>query len=134
MLILFSCEEGYLTDCSECKAGAPEDASLEILIGYPHHTVLNMVVTIYDGTIEDNIVIVRYNYGDLYADGDLYPERRVVVVLYKNYTATAEFTYNGQKYLTMAAICPKVRYEKNACDDPCYYVYDNILDLRLRYD
>ena len=128
MLILFSCEEGYLTDCSECKAGAPEDASLKILVGYPHHTVLNMVVTIYDGTIEDNIVIVRYNYNDLYA------ERRVVVVLYKNYSATTEFTYNGQTYITMAAICPKVRYEKNACGDPCYYVYDNILDLRLRYE
>ena len=128
MLMLFSCEEGYLTDCSECNPGEPDMAALEILVGYPHHTVLNMVVTIYDGTIEDNIVIVRYNYGDLYA------ERRVVVVLYKNYTATAEFTYNGQKYITMAAICPKVRYVKNACDEPCYYVYDNVLDLRLRYD
>ncbi len=128
MLMFFSCEEGYLTDCSECKAGAPENAGLKILVGYPHHTVQNMIVTIYEGAIEDNIVIVRYNYADLNT------ERRVVVVLYKDYSATAEFTYNGQKYLTTAAVCPKVRYEKNACGDPCYYVYDNVLDLRLRND
>lgn len=128
MLLLFSCEDGYLTDCSECNPDRQQTKALmRVLVG-PIPVNINQIVTIYEGAIEDSIIIVRYSYGDLYLD------RRVAVVLYKDYTATSEFTYNGKKYILTAAASPKLRYDENTCDNPCYYVYDNVLDLRLRYD
>ncbi len=27
-----------------------------------------------------------------------------------------------------------VRYEKDLCEKPCYYVYDNKVDLRIKYN
>lgn len=41
--------------------------------------------------------------------------------------------FDGQKYITTGAARPKVRYDETSCDEPCYYVYDNVIDLRLRY-
>jgi len=127
MLILFSCEEGYLTDCEECHVGIGK-VTLKIRVANTDFIPLNTIVTLYEGAIEDNIIIGKYTIE--YTNSFLIED----VIRYKDYTATMEFSYNGQQYITTAAECPKVRYDEDTCDEPCYYIYDNILDLRLRYD
>ena len=128
ILVLFSCEEGYLTDCRECYPEETGRVTIEIRYRNIDRVPVSPVVTIYEGVVEDGIIIARYSVGD--------PTSSLSydAVLYKDYTATLEFIYDGQTYITTAAARPKVRYDEHTCDEPCYYIYDNIIDLRLRYE
>ena len=126
MILLFSCEKGYITDCNECYTELP-DVYLRVYINGSDFVPSSPLVTLYEGAMEDNIILTQY-----YVDG--FPTYvSFQALLYKDYTATLEFTLDGQKYLTIDAACPQVRYDETACDEPCYYIYDNIIDLRLRY-
>ncbi len=128
MLLLFSCEDGYLTDCRRCYTNVEGNVTIEIRFRNPDRVPLNPVVTIYEGAIDEGIIIDRYYVQD--------PTSFISydAILYKNYSATLEFSYDGKRYITTAAACPKVRYDESSCDEPCYYIYDNVLDLRLRYE
>jgi hypothetical protein len=127
MVLLISCEEGFITDCRDCNPDPVTDATLLIYIKDADYFPTNPLFTLYEGAIEDNIILTQY-----YVDG--FPTfLSFQALLYKDYTATLEFTLDGQKYITVDAACPQVRYDETACDEPCYYIYDNIIDLRLRY-
>ncbi len=128
IMLLFSCEEGFLTDCDKCYSDPAQLVDLTITYRNPKRIPESPVVTLYEGNICDSIIIVRYKVLDPYS----YMHHKAIP--YKDYSATLEFTYDGKKYITTASACPKVRYDETTCDEPCYYIYDNILDLRLRYD
>ena len=127
-LLLFSCEEGYLTDCDECYTSSDYNVVLKIRYRNEEFVPINPVVTLYDGNIGDSVVIEKFRITDLYSYIDFY------AILYKDYSAMLEYTYDGQKYAVVASACPKVRYDETTCEEPCWYVYDNVLDLRLRYN
>jgi hypothetical protein len=128
IVITFSCDEGYLTDCERCYATDVYNVFLEIRYRNPDRIPLNPVITLYEGNVSDSIILRKY-----------YIEEPVSfikydAVLYKDYSATLEFYFEGRKYITYASACPKVRYDETTCDQPCDYLYDNIIDLRLRYN
>jgi hypothetical protein len=127
LLLLFSCEEGTITDCNECDPDGVYHPQLTIYIRNSEYEPVNPLVTIYEGAIEDSIVLNRINVieSTSYITYD--------AVLYKDYTVTVEFFLNSVKYVAIGAACPKVRYDESTCEQPCYYLYDNIIDLRLRY-
>ena len=127
LVMLFSCEDGGITDCDACDPGGISQPQLTIYIRNSEYVPANPLVTIYEGAIEDSIVLKRMsvNEGYSYITYD--------AVLYKDYTATLEFFLNSVKYVAIGAACPKVRYDESTCEEPCYYLYDNIIDLRLRY-
>lgn len=127
LLLLFSCEEGSITDCNECDPAGINQPHLMIYIRNPEYEPTNPVVTIYEGAIEDSIVLKRISVNESYS------YITYDAVLYKDYTATVEFFLNSVKYVAIGAACPKVRYDESTCDEPCYYLYDNTIDLRLRY-
>ena len=127
MILLYSCEEGYFTDCRECQAEIPVDVTLQIHAMDGDYVPSSPLITLYEGAVEDSVILMRY-----YIEGRPF-YIHYEAVLYKDYTATLEFTIDGQKYVTVDAACPQLRYDETSCDEACYYVYDNILDLRLRY-
>jgi len=127
VLVLFSCEEGYMTDCGECYTDYPVQPTLKILFWNPDLAMQNAIVTLYEGAVDDSLIIRDYDI-EIAASFLSYD-----AVLYKDYSATLEFIFEGQKYITTGAARPKVRYDETSCDEPCYYVYDNVIDLRLRY-
>mgnify|MGYP001454475553 CR=1 FL=1 len=127
VLLLFSCEEGYMTDCRECYPEYPLQSTLNILLWNPDIAIQNARVTLYEGTIEDSLVIQYYSF-DMVSSSLTFD-----AILYKDYSATLEFNFEGKKYVTTGAARPKVRYDETSCDESCYYVYDNVIDLRLRY-
>jgi hypothetical protein len=55
------------------------------------------------------------------------------VPINKKYTATATYYKSDIKYVAVDSATPRVKYDKNQCDDPCYFVYDRVVDLRLKY-
>ncbi len=127
LLLLFSCEESNITDCSECNPGENYIVELKIPIRTPEYIPSNPIVTIYEGAMEDNIVLERFTVNESYS------YITFDAVLYKDYTACLEFILDGKQYISIGAACPKVRYDKTSCNEPCYYVYDNVIDLKLRY-
>ncbi len=127
LLLLFSCEKGGLTDCTKCDTSENYLVQLEIYIRSPDYVPSNPSVTVFEGAIEDSIVLKRISVNESYSYVTF------DALLYKDYSASVEFTLDGKKYVTVGAASPKVRYDETTCDQPCYYVYDNVIDLRLRY-
>lgn len=128
IMLVFSCEDSFVTDCGKCYSGSDYSVVLSIVFRNPDRVPVDPVLTLYEGDISDSIIISRTRIEDPYSY--MYHQ----AILYKDYSATLEFIYGGRKYVTTASACPKVRYDETTCDEPCYYVYDNILDMRLRYD
>ena len=127
LTLLFSCEDSFVGDCSECfPEGAPQ-AKLKILIRNPDYVPVNPVVTLYEGAVEDGIILRQFSLEEAYS----YVEEDAI--LYKDYSATLEFMLDGRKYITTAGARPQTGYDKATCEEPCYFIYGNVLDLRLRY-
>ena len=126
MILLTSCEKGFITNCGECRRNIPDDIALKIYIIGRDYVPSDPLFTLYEGAVEDSVILMRQ-----YIEGSSITSYQAL--LYKDYTATLEFFVDGQKYVTVDAACPQMRYDESSCDEACYYVYDNILDLRLRY-
>jgi len=127
LMLLLSCEDKFATDCGECYAESPVGATLTISFRNPDYVPANPKVTLYEGAIEDNIILEQFFISDPYSYVSF------DALLYKDYSATLEFMLDGVKYTTADGVCPQVGYDETSCDEPCYFVYDNVLDLRLRY-
>lgn len=128
LTLLLSCEDSLTGDCNECYPGGIPPAKLIILYMNPDYVPANPVVTLYEGSVEDGIIISTYviDVGISFLEVD--------ALYYKDYSATLEFFHEGQKYITTAGACPQSGYDESTCEEPCYFIYDNVLDLRLRYD
>jgi hypothetical protein len=127
LALLLSCEEDIVRDCGECYPGGIETATLIISFRNTEYIPVNPTVTLYEGAVEDGIILAEYSIGDPYS------YINYDALLYKDYTATLEFTLDGRRYITTAGACPQLGYDDTSCDEPCWFVFNNILDLRLRY-
>jgi hypothetical protein len=124
LAIFFSCEDkGFIVQCSDCTIDEPVTAELYADLDPDHY--YGCLVQIWEGNLEDSILV------------DSYPSYMKVftqeVVLNKKYTVTATYNISGAIYIAVDSSTPRVRYEKAQCNDPCYYVYDKKLELRLKY-
>ena len=122
----FSCEKGSITQCSDCNAEEPENVELTINIDDLFPNPVNTIINIYEGTLEDNIIIKSFS---IQGHDATYFEAKVN----KMYTITATYTISNRIYTAVDATIPKVRYEPDMCSEPCYFVYNKTLDLRLKY-
>ena len=126
ILLLHSCEGPLYIPCSECTEQYPDRIYLELDLAYPSQTPESILVTVYEGPLDDNIVLYKFTTASQTFLVDAF--------LYKDYTVTARYAYNGKTYIAVDTATPSIYFEEEACDVPCYYVYNNKLDLRLRYD
>jgi hypothetical protein len=126
LIFCFSCEEKGLTvKCPDCTETEPLNTELELKLKLRDFGFLTATITVYEGNIEDNII-----YDTFQTKEEL---TSVTVSLNKKYTVTATYFVDNNSYVAVDSATPKVRYEKSQCDNPCYFVYDRILDLRLKY-
>ena len=122
LVLFFSCEKsGSIIICSECQSSEPLTATLEINLDKNHGVPVN----IYEGNIEDSIL-----YESVYAEaGTIYR----IVPLNRKYTLTATYSDSGNSYIVVNSVMPQVKYDETFCEEPCYYVYNKKVDLRLKY-
>jgi hypothetical protein len=124
IVAVFSCEDsGWFTNCSDCTIDEPEEANLIIKLSEPGMPV---TVRIFEGELDDSVLY------------DIAPDFRGTefrrnVILNKKYTVTAEYMVNENSYFAVDACTPRVKYTEDKCDDPCFFLYDRVLDLRLKY-
>jgi len=125
LVIAGSCEKnGLIVNCQECTTEEPVDAEIEIKTDIGFSGALANI-TIYEGNLEDGVI-----YDEVKASG---PVTSVSVSMNKKYTFTASYKYSNTYYKAVDSATPRVSYNKDQCDDPCYYVYDRFVDLRLKY-
>jgi hypothetical protein len=121
----FSCEEqGLFVQCSDCTTSEPLKTNLEVKLdfaNYGYETLIN----VYEGNIEDSIIYRSVSTTSA--------NTTINVALNKKYTLTATYYIPDNFYIVIDSATPKVKYEKSQCDDPCYFVYDKVIDLRLKY-
>jgi hypothetical protein len=123
MTACFSCEEqGWFVKCSECLSTEPETVNIELRL---KDTGSSVLINIYEGEVEDSVL--------LHSALTTLTEYSVPVGLNRIYTATATYHIDGNTYTAVDSAIPRVKYTEDQCEDPCYYIYDSILDLRLKY-
>jgi hypothetical protein len=113
-----------LVNCKDCTESEPVDADLEIKLDIANYGKA-ILIKVYEGNLEDSVL-----YKTLYAAGT---GMTITVSVNKLYTVTASYYMPHDIYITVDSATPKVKYSKDQCDNPCYYVYDKKLDLRLKY-
>jgi hypothetical protein len=122
----FSCEKQALiiVDCNECFEKEPSTTNITIQLD---RGIFNPTeVKVYEGYLEDNIL---YNTSTTSNTGI-----SVQVHLNKMYTITASYKQsNGDVYIVVDSVYPRVKYDENQCDNPCYFVYDNKVNMRVKY-
>jgi hypothetical protein len=123
LVILFSCEKPItgILNCSECMAEEPVTVSLEIKVGYQNTPA---EIYVYEGNLEDNILLESF-----FSTSDKVTR---TVPVNKKYTVTAVYLLESD-YIAVNSVYPRVVFDDESCDEPCYYVYNNKVDLRLKY-
>jgi len=125
IVVLFSCEEhGLFVKCPDCTIEEPVNTWLEVDLDISYSSVSTQI-NVYEGNLEDNILCASYHTS--------YTRTKIPVTINKKYTLTATYYIPGDYYITVDSATPRVRYDKEQCDDPCFFVYDKIIDLRLKY-
>jgi hypothetical protein len=128
ILMLLSCDEqGWFVRCLDCFPDEPRDATLLINFDDYRYMKAPPLIKIYKGNIEDSLLITSFAQSTGTSTYD--------VSLNVKYTLTAKYIMDsGKTYIVVDAVTPKVKYEKTLCEKPCYFVYDKIVNLKLKYD
>jgi hypothetical protein len=131
----FSCEEDKqvlngitIVNCNECTTDEPLDATLKIKLerlDRYQQSDFNIYITIYEGNLENDVVYSAFKTS--------YPETSATVPINKKYTITARYIINDKYYIAVNSVSPHVKYNKYSCDEPCYYIVDRLVNLRLKY-
>jgi hypothetical protein len=125
LIISFSCEEqGLIINCPDCTTDKPEKTNLEIKLD-KNDFGTEILINVYEGNLEDSVI-----YSSYYASA---AKSTISVILNKKYTLTATYHIPYSVYVAVDSATPSVRYSKDQCENPCYFVYDRVVDLRLKY-
>jgi hypothetical protein len=126
-IILMSCDEKILfVKCADCTDIEPVEVSLIVKLNdFVSGIQVMPQVRIYEGYIEDSILLGTYTVMD--------PVWRHDVVVNKKYTLSATYNTGTATYVAIDSTTPRVRYETQQCDNPCYYVYGRSVNLRIKY-
>ena len=123
LALFLSCEKnGWIVKCQDCFQGEPSVVPLYVKLDQPSTPIK---VRVYEGMLDDSVL---YQTEEVTWD-----EYTIDVPVNKKYTITATYNIDGKIYIAVDSATPRVRYTKDKCDDPCYYAYDNYLNLRIKY-
>jgi hypothetical protein len=126
-VLFFSCDKpGLFVSCKDCIEQEPAYATITVTLDPFSKTNYYPEIDVYEGNIEDGLLINTYNS----SGGPM----SVSEPINKKYTITATYYINGICYIAVDSATPKVEFESNRCGKPCYIVYNNKVDLRIKYE
>ncbi len=121
---LTSCEDLYIVNCDECEETEPLSCILKVELDQIPGSGNYYNVTIYRGKIDDGIVL--YNTNTITS---VYYQ----VSLNSDYSATASIIIDGREYTAVGATRPEIDVITDVCEETCYYVVNNSINLSLKY-
>jgi hypothetical protein len=124
LTVLFSCEEqGLIVSCPDCTKDEPLKTKLDIKLKASIWGRSTLIV-VYEGNLEDKVIYSTYSTTS--------SSTSISVTINKKYTVTATYYLPDGYYVVVDSATPRVKYDKELCNDPCYFVYDKVLDLRYK--
>lgn len=124
--ILASCEDYVVVDCGDCLTDAPVETTVYVRINENYIYGLGIQISVYEGDYEDGILYesftLRYS-----------SDTPINLPINKKYTFTADYFVGDISYTVFDETMPSVKFSTDDCEDSCFYIYDNSVDLRLRY-
>lgn len=125
LAVSLSCEkQGLVVNCSDCTTDEPSKTDLEVKLDEAYY--LNSVkIDVYEGNLEDNVLYSSFSA--------TVKNTTISVTINKKYTVTATYYISNNSYIAVDSATPGVKYDKNQCNNPCYFVYDRNIDLRIKH-
>jgi hypothetical protein len=122
-----SCEDSViLVDCDKCYSLdlSSNKYSLEIKVTIDDENTA-VPITLYRGDSDNGEIISEdtINSTPYYTDNLEFDNR---------YSAIAKYSHNGRVIFAVDGKMLKKKYEKSSCDNPCYIIQGDVLDLRLK--
>ncbi len=124
LMMQSSCEDINIYDCKDCNEEEPYDCELSVKLNNVYNAVDSFHVTIYQGKVEDDIVIYDQRVGDSFS---------LWVPLNSEYSVKALYSKGENQYISINSTFPRVKYREDYCDVPCYFIKDNEVDMRIKY-
>lgn len=124
LVLLFSCEaiKTTIIDCSKCTIDEPKETSVEIKLNPDGYS--SALLTVYEGNIEDSTVYVSF-----WTNSNT---TTCTLPLNKKFSFTARYYTAGRNYYYVVnSTTVHVKYVQDQCDNPCFILYDNVVNLRL---
>jgi hypothetical protein len=124
-ILILSCDENFvIVNCADCLESEPTDANIILEVG--KNGDYNAIVMIYEGNIEDSVLMRTAAISS--------ETMEFTVGLNKKYTFRVDYYgKDGVKYSAINSVYPRVKLELEQCDLACYYIYDNKLNMKLKY-
>jgi len=126
IIVILSCDENFvIVNCSDCLQSEPVEANIKLEMD--DNGNYNGTIRIYEGNIEDSI---------LWMSTVVYARTmEFTVQINKKYTFRVDYQgKNGVKYSAIDSAYPRVKFEAEQCSSgPCFYIYDNKLNMKLKY-
>jgi hypothetical protein len=122
-----SCEDSIiLVDCNKCYSlkEVSNGYSIEIKITINNENVA-VPITLYRGDIDNGEIISE----EISSSTTYYTK---LLEFGTHYSAIAKYSHNGRTIFAVDGKMLKKKYEKSSCDNPCYVVQGDVLDLRLK--
>jgi hypothetical protein len=116
-----------LIDCENCLTEEPvlTQIRVEVLPSQNLQLFGGVIINVYEGDDTTGTKIHSYLPVDDNSTVDVAPNR--------TYTFEAIFKLDGRTYRTIDSARPAVKYSESECDEPCWYVYNNKVNLKLKY-
>lgn len=123
--ILFSCEEidHLIANCGDCLESDPLEVFVKLKTNPPES--MGVLIKVYEGRLTDSLQIESFQIYER--------ETTFAVTVNRTYSFTATYTTEGSTIIVVDEITPTVRLDESSCDNPCYWVLDNVVNLRNRY-
>jgi hypothetical protein len=123
--VFLSCEkQGFIVNCSDCTTNEPTKTDLEVKLD-DWHSINSVRIDVYEGNLEDKVLYSSFSANS--------KKTTVSVTINKKYTVTATYNNSNDTFIAVDSATPGIKYEKNQCDNPCYFVYDRKIDLRIKH-
>jgi hypothetical protein len=121
-----SCDDPFIfrIDCSECFTSPPDYTLVYITVNRNAENP-KIPITIYYGPFEDNNI----------AAVDTARSNKIWISLQtnKHYTLKGEYYKNDRLYNVINGTHLRLRYDDETCDEPCYYIIGDEVDLTLKF-
>jgi len=125
ILTPYSCEDSTLfVDCNKCYESVSEKMSVELKVTIDGEN--NFVpITFYHGDIDNGEIILQ----DTAYNATYYTKE---VEIGERYSAIAKYSLSGRIIHAVDGRELKKKKDNNSCDNPCYIIQGDVLDLRLK--
>lgn len=121
----YSCEDSTLfVNCEKCFESISEKYSLELNVTIDSENDY-VPITLFRGNIDN---------GEIISEGTAYSTTfyTIEVEVGEHYSAIARYSHGGRIIYAVDGKELKKKLDKNSCDNPCYIIQGDVLDLRLK--